>query len=78
MFLLTLGFLFERYNINWLTNRSGLTYNKLQKVIELEIRRVEIKARDTNEQWKKRPRYSPELYRDNYFGKDIDELMERF
>jgi hypothetical protein len=29
MFLLTVGFLIERYAINWLTNRSGLTYNKL-------------------------------------------------
>jgi hypothetical protein len=39
MFLLALGLIFERQAINWLTDRHGLTYNKLQKCVELDLRR---------------------------------------
>lgn len=37
--LLVLGLVFERQAINWLTNRWGCTYSKLQKYIELDLRR---------------------------------------
>jgi hypothetical protein len=64
MFLMTIGFLIERNYINWLTNRGGLTYNKLQKVIELDLRRKSI-----IENWGiQPPRYNPNLYKENYYG----------
>jgi uncharacterized membrane protein YGL010W len=39
MLVMSLGLLAERKAINWLTNRHGLTYNKLQKCIELDLRK---------------------------------------
>jgi hypothetical protein len=38
-FMLTIGLICERYAINWLTNRMGCNYNKLQKFIELDLRK---------------------------------------
>ena len=42
LFAMTMGFILERNAINWLTNRHGLTYNRLQKCIELDLRRKSI------------------------------------
>ena len=37
-----IGLFFEKQAINWLTNRWGCTYNKLQKFIELDLRHEAI------------------------------------
>jgi hypothetical protein len=36
--LMAIGLYFERLAINWLTNRNGCNYRKLQKLIELDLR----------------------------------------
>jgi hypothetical protein len=63
----------ERQSINWLTNRKGLTYNRLQKFIELDLRIQAIKNK-----WPRKPKYDIELYRDHYFFHDFDDLKRRF
>jgi len=37
-FLLAAGLALERQSINWLYNRKGCTFNRLQKFIELDLR----------------------------------------
>lgn len=37
------GLIIERQSLNWLKTRFGCTYNKLQKFIELDIRRKALK-----------------------------------
>jgi hypothetical protein len=38
------GLFIEKQAINWLTNRWGCTYNKLQKFIELDLRHEAIES----------------------------------
>jgi hypothetical protein len=53
--MLALGLVMERQAINWLTNRKGCTYNRLQKFIELDLRMKAIE-----EKWPIcPPRYDP-------------------
>ena len=67
LFVMTMGFILERNAINWLTNRHGLTYNRLQKCIELELRRKSI-----DENWEVQPpRYSIDHYKSFYYGDDF-------
>jgi hypothetical protein len=74
MFAMMFAMAIERQAINWLTNRHGCTYNKLQKCIELDIRKDSI-----DEKWPvSPPKYDPEGYRSNYFRPDFDELLKRF
>jgi hypothetical protein len=74
LFVMTLGFIVERSAINWLSNRHGLTYNKLQKCIELDLRRQSIL-----EKWEVQPpKYSIDYYKAFYYGGDFDELKQRF
>jgi hypothetical protein len=63
----------ERQSINWLSNRKGLTYNRLQKFIELDLRVQAIKQK-----WPQQPKYDIDMYRDHYFFHDFDELKRRF
>jgi hypothetical protein len=42
MILMMFSLAVERSAINWLRNRNGCSYNKLQKFIELDIRREAI------------------------------------
>ena len=39
MFILAAGLTIERQAINWLSNRYGCNYNRLQKCIELDLRK---------------------------------------
>jgi hypothetical protein len=63
----------ERQAINWLTDRWGCTFNKLQKFIELDTRRTAIV-----DQWDVIPKYQPDRYRDHYFYTDFDNLRLKF
>jgi hypothetical protein len=65
MFILVLCLSIERANINWLRDRNGCSYNKLQKFIELDIRKQAI-----NDQWGADLMYNPSGYRANYFFRD--------
>jgi hypothetical protein len=72
--LLTLGLVCERQAINWLTNRSGCTYNKLQKFIELDLRK-----QADSEDWPVRaPKYDIGRYAEHYFLHDFEDLKARF
>ena len=74
LFAMTMGFILERNAINWLTNRHGLTYNRLQKCIELDLRKKSI-----DENWEVQPpRYSVEHYKSFYYGNDFRYLRYRF
>jgi len=72
--LLSLGLVCERQAINWLTNRSGCTYNKLQKFIELDLRK-----QADSESWPVRaPKYDIGRYEEHYFLHDFEDLKARF
>ena len=68
--LLLFGLAVERVAINWLENRFGCTYFKLQKFAELDVRREAIRYN-----WDiQNPKYDIELYRQHYFRNDFDEI----
>lgn len=72
--LLGFGLVCERQAINWLTNRSGCTYNKLQKFIELDLRKQAV-----SENWPVcPPKYDVDRYAEHYFLHDFDDLKRRF
>jgi hypothetical protein len=72
--LLGFGLVCERQAINWLTNRSGCTYNKLQKFIELDLREQAV-----SENWPVcPPKYDVDRYAEHYFLHDFDDLKQRF
>lgn len=72
--LLALGLVCERQAINWLTNRWGCTYNRLQKFIELELRKQAVK-----DNWPVcPPKYDIGRYAEHYFHHDFDDLQARF
>ena len=72
--LLSLGLVCERQAINWLTNRAGCTYNKLQKFIELDLRK-----QADSENWPVRaPKYDIDRYAEHYFLHDFEDLKARF
>ena len=74
MFALAAGLIFERKAINWLSNRSGCTYSKFQKFIEMDMRKKAIK-----ENWTIcPPEYNPKGYKPHYFRPDFKDLLERF
>ena len=69
-----LGLVIEKKSIEWLTNRLGCTYFKLQKFIELDVRREAIRY-----SWdRKAPIYEPKRYQEHYFLNDFDDLYTRF
>ena len=73
-FLLILGLFFEKCCINWLNNRWGCNYNKIQKFIELEQR-----VRSINEKWQIcPPPYNPKRYKEHYFKKNFRSIQDRF
>lgn len=72
--LLSFGLVCERQAINWLTNRSGCTYNRLQKFIELDLRKQAV-----SENWPVcPPKYDVGRYAEHYFLHDFDDLKARF
>lgn len=74
MFALWVGLYLERVAINWLTDRRGCNYNKLQKFIELDLRRQSIIDRN----WAtEHPPYNIENYRHHYFNHDFDDIKKR-
>ena len=80
-FALTIGCIFERKSINWLRNRWGCSYYRLQKYIELDNRRDALgrAGRKTKGQWDRpNPAYDVERYRKHYFYADFDYLKEKF
>jgi len=73
--LLIIGLVFERSAINWLTNRFGCTYFRLQKFIELDMRREALRAKRC---WEfPNPDYSIDRYKKHYFYTDFDILKEK-
>jgi hypothetical protein len=40
---MTIGMIIERYSIEWLKNRFGCTHSRLQKFIELDMRREALR-----------------------------------
>ena len=71
---LFLSLIIERQSINWLVNRFGCTYYKLQKFVELDTRRQAIQ-----ENWEVCPaKYEPEKYGEHYFLNDFEEIKEKF
>jgi hypothetical protein len=74
--MLIIGLVFERSAITWLTNRFGCTYFRLQKFIELDMRREAIRAKNC---WEfPNPEYNIERYRKHYFYTDFDILKRKF
>ena len=72
--LMTIGLIVERQCINWLKNRFGCTYFRLQKFLELDQRREAIRYN-----WEARPPvYDPKRYREHYFLNDFDQIEKRF
>lgn len=68
------GLIFERLAITWLKNRFGCTHNKLQKFIELDMRREGLRRN-----WEICPApYGTERYRQHYFNNDFDSLKKKF
>ena len=64
---IAIGLVIERQAINWLTNRKGCTFNRLQKFIELDCRMKAI-----NEKWPIiNPKYDINAYEDHYFFHDF-------
>ena len=64
------GLIFERQSINWLKNRFGCTYFKLQKFLELDNRREGLRYN-----WEiPNPTYDIENYRKHYFLNDFDDI----
>jgi len=72
-FSVFLCLIMEKQSINWLTNRWGCNYNKLQKFIELDLRKKSI-----HQDWPRNPRYSILAYKPHYFYKDFDSYQEKF
>lgn len=71
--MLLTGLIVERVAINWLKNRFGCTYFKLQKFIELDQRREALRYR-----WNiVNPKYNVNNYTKHYFLNDFDEIKER-
>mmetsp|Transcript_34734 Transcript_34734/g.53326 ORF Transcript_34734/g.53326 Transcript_34734/m.53326 type:complete len:565 (-) Transcript_34734:5263-6957(-) len=72
--LLGFGLVVERIAINWLTNRNGCNFNKLQKCIEIDLRQQCI-----NEQWDVcPPKYHVDDYKNHYYKADFESLKQRF
>ena len=71
--LLYIGLTIEKLAINWLTNRWGCTYNKLQKFVELEMRKSCIK-----DKWERLPAYDIDAYGRHYFYTDFEVIKRRF
>lgn len=72
---LIIALVFERQCINWLKNRFGCTYFKLQKFIELDLRRDALRPRCN---WEvPNPSYSIEHYRKHYFSNDFDDIKKK-
>lgn len=72
MILLSFGIIVEKFSIGWLKNRNGCTHFKLQKFIELDMRREALRK----PQWEVcLPAYSIENYRQHYFLNDFEWLM---
>lgn len=66
--LLFIGLMFERQAINWLTNRWGCNFMKLQKFVELDTR-----AKAISEKWSNVPDkipYGLDRYEQHYFYND--------
>jgi hypothetical protein len=79
--MLIIGLVFERSAITWLTNRFGCTYFRLQKFIELDMRREAIReeAKRAKNKWDyPHPEYSIERYKKHYFYTNFDDLKEKF
>lgn len=73
-FCIIVGLIIERQCINWLKNRNGCTYFRVQKYIELDQRREAIRY-----SWEKcPPAYEPEKYKEHYFLSDWDDIEKRF
>ena len=71
--LLLIGLSIEKQAINWLKDRSGCTYPRLQKFVELDVRRAAIRY-----DWEKaRPRYDPKRYDRHYFYDDFEEILPK-
>jgi len=68
-----IGLYLEKAAIDWLTNRWGCTYNKLQKLVELEER---YKLLEEHQIPHAIP-YCPQRYRDHYFYHNFDEIVAR-
>ena len=67
------GLVFERQCINWLSNRQGCNYTRLQKFIELEIRYRALK-----DGWALNSiKYNIDAYEDNYFYHDFEYVKSR-
>ncbi len=76
---LLVGLIFERQSINWLKNRFGCTHYKLQKFIELDMRRESLRKNKNGVVWEVCPPvYDIERYRQHYFDNDFDELKKKF
>lgn len=74
MFFLAFSLALEKNSINWLKNRNGCNYKKLQKCCEIDMREQAIKSN-----WPKdRPIYDPESYRHHYLRHDFDNLKNKF
>jgi hypothetical protein len=72
--MILFGLVIEKKSIEWLTNRFGCTYFKLQKFIELDMRREAMRYNWDN----KAPVYEPRRYKENYFLSDFETLYNRF
>ena len=69
---LLVGILFEKFSIAWLKNRHGCTHYRLQKFIELDMRREALRK----PQWDVcLPAYDFTRYKKHYFLNDFDKLM---
>ena len=68
-----IGLYLEKSAIDWLTNRWGCTYNKLQKLIELEERYKLIEEHGITQAVP----YCPQRYREHYFYHNFDEIIVR-
>ena len=67
------GLVIERQSINWLKNRFGCTYFKLQKFLELDQRREALRYNWENPH----PDYDIEKYRKHYFMNDFDNIKKK-
>jgi hypothetical protein len=76
---LLIGLILERQAISWLKNRFGCNHYKLQKFIELDMRREALRKDRASPTWEVCPPvYDVERYRQHYFENDFDELKEKF
>lgn len=66
----------ERTSINWMLNRFGCTYNKIQKFIEIDLRKEAV---SNPEKWLKiPPKYNIKRYKNHYFHDDYEYLEKGF